>query len=373
MRLTRIEVESFRCFGRTAFDLMHPTERSPLDVVLLVGPNGSGKTALLRAIARFFTSLNPVYDGGAFEPSDVRKGEDEASIAVSFTDCVEDGSRRDVELLGRLFRAPHSHRTRSDDPVLDWLPDSLMRRILSLGDEPREVEVMLKPGFYVLRASPDAGAWMRAVDAPTGSAGLIVAFSASRALAPAGVSGPHRSRGLGHRCERALKPLRGARDASSRARDLAQWIVNIDFRRAKAKADRGHDLPVWDALRRGLDTMLAPYTFQGVDDDFRVLFRTPRGVLTLDDLSQGFSSVFLIVAELLFRASLAARRPEDLFEQEIVCLIDEIDAHLHPRWQETIIAGLRSLFPRLQIIATTHSPFVVSSVDPCNVFRLEEI
>lgn len=93
--------------------------------------------------------------------------------------------------------------------------------------------------------------------------------------------------------------------------------------------------------------------------------------MPIEALSDGFRSTFTIVSDLLLRLNFATRDPEQVLQQEGVCLIDEVDAHLHPRWQETIIPGLRALFPNVQFIATTHSPIVVASVEPENVFRLE--
>jgi hypothetical protein len=371
MKLTRIEVQNFRCFERASFDLMHPSGDRPLDVVLLVGPNGSGKTAVLRAIARFFTALRERYAGGELQSGDIRQGADCAEISVHLVDTLADGRRCEIKTRGLLLSRATKWLASDRDPRQRVMLRKLGAYLVSAGGE---VPVELSPGFHLVEASPTIDEWLASIDETPGAAGLMAAFGAHRALAVPQLSGPRRDDALAHRCSRSLRPLSGNIEPYvSHAIELAQWMVNVDFRRARAKADRGIDFPLWGALKTGLDHLLAPYAFEGIDDDFRVLFRTPRGVLPLEDLSQGFGSVFLIIGEILLRASLAARHPEHIFEQEMVCLIDEIDAHLHPRWQETVIAGLRSLFPRLQIIATTHSPFVVSSVAPCNVFRLEEV
>ena len=55
---------------------------------------------------------------------------------------------------------------------------------------------------------------------------------------------------------------------------------------------------------------------------------------------------------------------------EGVVLVDEIDLHLHPRWQRDVLKGLRAAFPKLQFIVTTHSPQVLSSVENRQVRRL---
>jgi predicted ATP-binding protein involved in virulence len=53
-----------------------------------------------------------------------------------------------------------------------------------------------------------------------------------------------------------------------------------------------------------------------------------------------------------------------------VVLIDEIDQHLHPRWQRRIVGDLKRVFPNIQFIATTHSPFIVQSLDIDEVISL---
>jgi len=54
---------------------------------------------------------------------------------------------------------------------------------------------------------------------------------------------------------------------------------------------------------------------------------------------------------------------DPLSDADAVVLIDEIDLHLHPKWQRQIVRNLTRVFPRCQFIATTHSPQVIGEVD----------
>lgn len=90
------------------------------------------------------------------------------------------------------------------------------------------------------------------------------------------------------------------------------------------------------------------------------------------ELSDGFHVYLALVADI-------ARRAVILNEQdggdapalvEGVVMIDEIDLHLHPRWQRVVLDGLREAFPRLQFVVTTHSPQVLSSAENRQVRRL---
>ena len=59
-------------------------------------------------------------------------------------------------------------------------------------------------------------------------------------------------------------------------------------------------------------------------------------------------------------------------ETEGVVLIDELDRHLHPNWQRVVVRNLTSLFPKLQFVATTHSPFIVQSLDGLGLVNLSD-
>lgn len=61
-----------------------------------------------------------------------------------------------------------------------------------------------------------------------------------------------------------------------------------------------------------------------------------------------------------------------LIGKGIIVLIDEIDLHLHPAWQRAIIPALEKTFPNIQLITTTHSAQVLSTVNKENVFLLED-
>lgn len=95
------------------------------------------------------------------------------------------------------------------------------------------------------------------------------------------------------------------------------------------------------------------------------------GVMPVDMLSDGLRNAIAMVADLAFRAyklnpHLGERAA---LETPGVALIDEVDMFLHPSWQQTILASLRSAFPEIQFIVTTHSPQVISSV-PRECIRL---
>ncbi|MCQ2339175.1 MAG: AAA family ATPase [Paludibacteraceae bacterium] len=93
--------------------------------------------------------------------------------------------------------------------------------------------------------------------------------------------------------------------------------------------------------------------------------------LSLKQLSEGYRSILIFVCDLLIKLSQRTPEGENVFQQGGVVMIDEIDQHLHPRWQRSIVKKLRRLFPNIQFIMTTHSPVIVlGSSDDAMFYRV---
>lgn len=92
--------------------------------------------------------------------------------------------------------------------------------------------------------------------------------------------------------------------------------------------------------------------------------------LYIGDLSTGTQGTFLWIWYLALRMAHLYRFEEGWERQPAVLMIDEIENHLHPTWQRRVIPALLKHFPRLQIFATTHSPFVVAGLKAGQVHLL---
>ncbi|WP_299431605.1 AAA family ATPase [uncultured Aquimarina sp.] len=79
-------------------------------------------------------------------------------------------------------------------------------------------------------------------------------------------------------------------------------------------------------------------------------------------LSSGEKYVFSVVLDLIYRNVSLNFNSDKLNETAGIVLIDEIESHLHPKWQLTIIKALEKTFPNIQFIVSTHSPLIASSV-----------
>ena len=90
---------------------------------------------------------------------------------------------------------------------------------------------------------------------------------------------------------------------------------------------------------------------------------------TLQTLPSGYASIINILAELFMRMD---NEGSPAYDQQGIVLIDEIDAHLHIDLQKNILPFLTSLFPKIQFIVSTHSPFILNSLQNAVVYDLEK-
>jgi predicted ATP-binding protein involved in virulence len=89
-------------------------------------------------------------------------------------------------------------------------------------------------------------------------------------------------------------------------------------------------------------------------------------------LSDGYRNLLAIFADLAYRC--VTLNPhfgrEANLNSEGVVLIDELDLHLHPAWQQDVVKNLKNTFPKIQFIATTHSPFILQEMEDNEVFKI---
>ena len=123
------------------------------------------------------------------------------------------------------------------------------------------------------------------------------------------------------------------------------------------------------AVQKTVDTILEPHTgWHGLqysaEHEELVLNHSAHGQLKVSQLSDGIRNMLAMVGDIAYRCfKLNAHHGEAAPRRTHgVVLIDEVDMHLHPGWQQTVLTDLTAAFPKLQFIVTTHSPQVLSSI-----------
>lgn len=144
------------------------------------------------------------------------------------------------------------------------------------------------------------------------------------------------------------------------------------FSRVQNRAEVQSD-PQYFAVLRALEIFMPGYTGLRIERRPRMRMLIDKMGIPLDilQLSQGEKSLLALIGDIARRLAIMNPSIEDPLQGEGVVLIDEVELHLHPRWQRTIVRNLRKTFPNCQFILTTHSPLVVSDPDNTQILALK--
>ena len=328
-RLREIRVRNYRCFEELTLSIEE-------DTTVLFTENGGGKTALLTALAMGLAVFQR-----------------EAPKSSRFS-AVRDTRRRTVDKRGRR------------EPVggceLAWTADvgegeSVMWSTVSSPGS----------GWTRKRHRPILEA-LEQVRAPGGRWPLFAWYGVDRLARKRGQS--RKIERMGDRWEAYDSSL----DPNLDEAPLLQWLQDEMLgdvgRRNRAEPERFFHKAVLEAATRatpGVEDAWYDATAQSPVVRFEDGHAAPWS-----QLSDGYHVFIALVADIARRAVMLNQFDgvDAPARVEGVVLIDELDLHLHPRWQRVALPRLREAFPRLQLVVTTHSPQVLSSAENRQVRRL---
>jgi predicted ATP-binding protein involved in virulence len=386
MRLKKIKLKNFRCFGHLEVDL-HPR------LTVFVGDNGAGKTAVLDGIAsgltpvlKYLSSAHVRLSGPGIKDADFQ--------------IVPTPSRRGQHM--RWGPADYAQVQIETTKGLRW---DQWRAAVS-GAEPDE-----KIGQSDLKASMDAIAHSYASQQPLLTP-VFAYYGAQRGY----LEVPERLRAARENYDYPTSGLLGALDAVSDFRELLAWFDNEEAAELRFQKEAPHAsepfeaAPALDTVRYAVVQILGgQYTQPRFNSEHKfVLTRTiDNAHLMVNQLSQGYQSMLAMAIDFARRQAIAnpqlaqryaadtwrikeefdalvaqdpvaAQLEAYVFENmrplvaPSIMLIDEIDLHLHPSWQQRVLADLMRTFPLTQFIVTTHSPQVLSTVSREHIRVLEQ-
>lgn len=144
---------------------------------------------------------------------------------------------------------------------------------------------------------------------------------------------------------------------------------NVESARMQAAASRDLVARVLVALLPDVSS-LEPVTTDARSGTTELHAHTPYGRVRVRDLGLGYQSTLAWVVDLAARLVAAFPDRDDPLSGPAVVLVDEIDLHLHPRWQRTLLGELSRHFPNVQWIVTAHSPLIVQGAPDANLVVL---
>lgn len=155
-------------------------------------------------------------------------------------------------------------------------------------------------------------------------------------------------------------------------KDVKGWFVNRFLYSMHTGSLSPEQMANYRLAEKSFSTINADYSFSCVKASANdIMVNTPQGEIYFEFLSSGYKSIlyllFSIIKEIEFRFKENQLKAEDF---DGIILIDEVEVHLHPEWQERITSVLCNTFPKAQFIVTTHSPHVIQTAEPNVVIAL---
>lgn len=337
MYLKQIHLKNITCFGEITLDFFQ--EDKPCKWIVLLGENGTGKSTLLQMIAlsllgRDFAQENVMsYEWKKFLGKSSPKGKVIATIFTTASDTKRN-KQSDKEVQSMYQTALEFNET-----VRTGLQQDLSNSFKEDFDVLNQTiySELLTGGWFAC----GYGTWRGAVQQITSTREITAKFS--------------------RKSSRFVTMF----DEGSALSSVNDWLVELDYRRLKER-DNDSAVKSFNLAVETLERVLNGIKFEKITSESKVLFNDNGNLVTFDQLSEGYRSTLTWVGDLIRRLIDAFPRLKNPLLAQGVILVDEIDIHLHPKWQMNIVDQIRELFPNLQFIVSSHSPFVVQDMKPNN-------
>ena len=342
-----LELENVRCFGGRQILELTDKKGRPAQWTLLLGDNGVGKTTLLQCLAW----MRPVPAGGqnddeprAIEPALANEENPVLDSLLRAGDEVSLDLKASLSINQKLGPAKAEKRRQK------------ITTGISIQGKRQKLEDFKQERKKIPR-------YLHSLDMP------IFAYGADRRM---GSSNLEKSE--------LLDPLASLFSGSTELYDAEERLLQLDYLAVK-KEERHKDR--LEQVKQILSAILPDISGKddikilgpksGVpDEESGVKFHTPYGWVPLTGLSLGYQTTLAWTVDLAWRLYDQFPESSNPLAEPAIVLIDEIDLHLHPRWQRRIMGDLTKNFPRIQFIATAHSPLMVQAAADANLAVLQE-
>ena len=348
MRVCKLVFSNYRCFDQFELEFSQ-------DFTVLVGKNGSGKSTVLDGLATglssFFLGM-PGSTSGSISQSDVR------TVSYAIGSRMERQAQYPARIVcqgilngeglswARARNTDEGRTTYGEADQLAKTAKTLYQRIQT-GDISVKLPIL---AYY--------------------GTGRLWAKKKERKET---VKVPQNSRVAGYA---------DCLDAISHEKRMDQWFEQMTY----LELQENRPIPELEAVRRAILTCFnqsgnamlhaTRCIFNVKTHEIEVTYETKEHhteVHAISEMSDGYRNMLSMVADIAYRmALLNPQLLENVTEEtEGIILIDEIDLHLHPSWQRQIVRTLKTVFPKVQFIVTTHAPSVIASVKQEEVVMLD--
>lgn len=345
---------------RLVKDFEIPLDQNKRKHLIITGKNGSGKTSLLRDIDRIISSFNTR----------------ERSVLGSRKEILHELKAREKMIAKRIktrYEALEFRRKEKNEEG----ETGRHHRILAMDLERYEYEIARYKEDYAriqarIKRVEEEIRKLSAIDLVFTNADYLIDQIESRdfiyiffeARRSGGMSGDER--------------FQNDIGRVTKYRQFANYINNLKieylFEKEKKNRKRTGEIQKWlDKFEKFLRSIFKrddlKLNFKFIDHKMQCFITYGNQEFDFNQLSDGYSALLMIVAELIMQMSGKGMRIS--YDMQGVVLIDEVETHLHIALQKEVMPYLCELFPNIQFIVTTHSPFVLSSLENAVVCDLE--
>lgn len=366
MKLEKITLENFRCYQKLEIDLH-------ANITVLAANNGQGKTSILDAVRIAlwpFVSQFDLARTSYADPANTITIDD-----VRILKSVEQKSKvfGALDVMARQFPSSVSALGSHQSNLVNWqrFRDSEAKKSQTKDDAGAKA---LKNNAKALQKS------IRDLNVAPKTLPVFGYYGTGRLWREKRLMG-----GKKGNTEKANEQIRtfayqDCLDPASSFKQFQDWFTSAYLKvmeyQIKQLEDGATFIEVPDELRRpvkvvqdAVNAVLKPVGWQHLQysekyDKSLVLKHPDHGVMKISQLSDGIKNMLAMIADVAYRCVLLNGHLQDQAAKQSpgVVMIDEVDMHLHPQWQQTVIKALREAFPEIQFIVTTHSPQVLSTV-----------
>lgn len=344
MKLKNIKISNYRCFKEAAIDFDD-------HITLVVGKNGAGKTAILDAVAVSVSTFLLGIDGGVsrsilkddarYEFHDLNGTIDpqhQFPVSIeSIGDCLD---QQNVKWL-RSLNSESGKTTIKDAGELTGLAKKAQKQIMT-GDKSLVLPLISYYGTGRLYAQKKEKRNIK----------VLTEFKRQVGYVDCMASESNEKLMLNWFQTQTLKNLQLQQKMSVLEKPMLLKTVEKAICRSFERTSGTRNA----SLIFDLDTHRLVLEFETADGNAQKF--------AMDEMSDGYKNTLSMIGDIAYRmAVLNPTLGDQVLEKTPgVVLIDEIDLHLHPQWQQTILSDLHAIFPEVQFIVSSHAPAVINSV-----------
>lgn len=352
MRIEKIYLRHIGPFEEITIDLPKGNDPKRADTYIFTGLNGSGKSTILYAVA---AALGAGFSLNVGEEHISRRMWDENSLVALLID-------QEISIISKNIPEPNLVNPLSADSFIPYSSSPLISLYSSRSSGFRknlhEIEV-----FNRRYEASNESILHRFVP--------IFAYAGYRTF---------ESYKVGSIQDLTQSPLAESLSfiKKGNTQQIAQWIANTDYKEAIYRRNGNTDkADQQKAAIERINTAISEISGMNLRfvvnvDPINVLVKQDNTVTALDLLPDGLKSIASFLADLLMRLDRLPLHPDypNPLDRPFILLLDEIEIHLHAKWQRQVLPVVQKLFPNAQILLSTHSPFVVGSAFDAHIIQL---